>query len=72
MYVGVGSDAKIRSVIKSPDGDRTTDGHYKWIDDWESCFAEPYDSPAAPEIYASYQRLMNSLTISFGIKHGAA
>ena len=67
-----GSDAKIRSLIISCDGNRTTDAHYKWIEEWNSCFAESKDAAAFSDIYASHDKLMNSLTSSFGIKISAA
>lgn len=37
-YTGPGQDAKILSVVKSSDGDRTAHCNYQWKEEWSSLF----------------------------------
>ena len=67
-YTGVGNDARIRSLIKGPDGDRTTCS-YSWKEEWSSGFSSPDRATNQAEIRAKYHQLMNALTRSFGVAH---
>jgi hypothetical protein len=39
-YTGPSHDAKIRSVIRGTNGDRTTDCNYPWDKEWDKNFAD--------------------------------
>lgn len=67
-FTGPGHDARIRSVIRGPDGDRTA-GPYEWKEEWSSRFSLPGKVASKKEVRAKYQSLMNALTRSFGVEH---
>jgi len=65
-FQGSGANAKIRSVIKGPDGDRTTHSYYTWDNKW----VQEFDSNGAPdkaEIRNKYYACMSSLKRSIGL-----
>jgi len=66
-YTGIGHDAKLRALVRSPDGDRRTDGGYAWIEAWDACFSEPGMAVSKQEVRARYKALMAALTRSLGV-----
>ena len=66
-YTSAGHDAKLRALVRSPDGDRRTDGAYAWSDAWNSCFSEPRNAVDKGEVRARYKALMAALTRSLGV-----
>lgn len=67
-YVSPGHDARIRSHIRGPNGDRTTDCSYKWDHSWEEKFLYQSMVPVpVPEIRKHYYQLMESLRKSLGV-----
>jgi hypothetical protein len=68
-YSGPGHDARIRSVIDSPDGDgnRKRDGKYGWTSTWDAHFSDPAKKASNEDVRAGYERLMNELTRSLGV-----
>jgi len=69
-YTGPGHDAKILSMIKGSDGDRTAHCTYQWNEKWSSLFL-PDKANSKKEIQAKYLELMSALTNSLGVKRGA-
>ena len=65
-YQGAGEDAKIRSVITGPDGDRTSHCTYEWQQKWSSWFSAPEDVLSHSEVRNRYFSVMNSLRRSLG------
>jgi hypothetical protein len=55
-YTGAGHDARIRSRVVSPNGNRMTDSRYKWDEAWNSLFAD--DPVETPLIRGAYERIM--------------
>ncbi|MDR7270791.1 hypothetical protein J2X20_003449 [Pelomonas saccharophila] len=66
-YTSAGHDAKLRALVRSPDGDRRTDGAYAWSDAWNACFSEPRNAVDKGEVRARYKALMAALTRSLGV-----
>ena len=66
-YTAPGHDAKIRSYIRSVDGDRTTHASLAWNAAWASSFS---DSQVVPkkEVREKYYRVMNALRDSLGVR----
>lgn len=65
-YQGAGVDAKIRSVTKGPDGDRTTHCCYTWDNEWDQKFSIN-EAPEKAEIRTKYYSVMASLRKSLGL-----
>ncbi|BFU95668.1 MAG: hypothetical protein NTNFB02_23900 [Nitrospira sp.] len=65
-YTGPGHDARIRSLIQGPDGNRTTDCTYKWDEAWTQRFSTG-DVVEKREVRAQYGQLMESLRKSLGV-----
>jgi hypothetical protein len=66
-YTSAGHDAKLRALVRSPDGDRRTDSGYAWSEAWDSCFSEPGNAVGKDEVRGRYQALMAALTRSLGV-----
>ncbi|MGQ3054566.1 MAG: hypothetical protein ACT6S0_22510 [Roseateles sp.] len=66
-YTDIGHDARLRALIRSPDGDRRTDAAYAWIDAWDACFAEPGNAVDKRAVRDKYGALMAALTRSLGV-----
>jgi hypothetical protein len=69
-YTGAGHDARIRSVMKGANGDRSKDGTYAWNHTWTERFSTPDRVAPQEDVRANYQHLMARLTHSFGVEHG--
>lgn len=67
-YSGPGHDARIRSQIRGPDGDRTTHCAFTWNQAWNSKFSSDNVAEKA-EVRNGYYKLMDSLRCSLGIKY---
>ncbi|MDR5855500.1 hypothetical protein P9239_06330 [Caballeronia sp. LZ062] len=65
-YVGSGQDAKIRSYIKGPDGDRTIHCNYEWDPGWSLKFMSG-NVARKQEIRRQYMLVMNAFRDSFGV-----
>jgi hypothetical protein len=65
-FMGAGVDARIRSFIKSPDGDRTSHCSYVWKTEWSQKFYEN-EVPSKSEVRIQYHRLMGLLRNSLGV-----
>lgn len=68
-FQGAGVDAKIKSLVKGPDGDRTNHTTYTWQTDWESKFAEPSEAASLHEVEVRHAALVSALSRSFGVRH---
>ena len=66
-YTGAGLDAKIRSYVKGPDGDRTNHCAYKWESAWLQKFSDTEVAPKS-EVRKQYYRLMVALRNSLGVR----
>ncbi|AOI72385.1 hypothetical protein WI73_13125 [Burkholderia ubonensis] len=64
-HTGAGQDARIRSLIEAPNGDRTKHGTYAWNPAWYGRFATANVVDGA-EVRAHYIRLMEVLRVSLG------
>lgn len=67
-YTGAGQDARIKSLIRCNDGDRTA-CDYPWKDEWSTRFSAPGKVASKDEIRDIYHELMSELTCSFGVSH---
>ena len=66
-YTDIGHDAKLRALVRSPDGDRRTNGGYVWSEAWDSCFSDPQNAVDKREVRDKYKALMAALTRSLGV-----
>lgn len=66
-YTAPGHDAKIRSVIRGPDGNRMANSTYQWVETWGSHFAESDRVAPKVEVQGKYHEVMTSLTRSLGV-----
>lgn len=64
-HTGAGQDARIRSLIEAPDGDRTRHGTYAWNPAWGERFASANVVDRA-DVLKHYTRLMEVLRVSLG------
>lgn len=64
---GAGVDAKLRSNIRGPYGDRTLDSNYEWDNRWDALFLGDGDVLPREQIKAQYLRLMNVFTQTIGL-----
>jgi hypothetical protein len=64
-HSGAGRDARIRSLVIGPNGDRTVHGSYAWHASWIERFAIANVLPG-DEIQSHYYRLMDVLRGSLG------
>ncbi|UVS98019.1 hypothetical protein [Burkholderia glumae] len=65
VHSGAGRDARIRSLVTGPNGDRTVHGNYAWHASWSERFAIAKVLPG-DEIQSRYYRLMDALRGSLG------
>ncbi|MBO2961544.1 hypothetical protein [Burkholderia pseudomallei] len=65
-HSGAGRDARIKSTIASPDGDRIGNGTYRWNPAWAERFTDA-NVASRDEVRARYQRIMDGLRISLGV-----
>lgn len=70
-YNDAGHDAKLRALVRSPDGDRRTHGGYAWSEAWDGCFSAPEHAADKREVRDKYKALMAALTRSLGVTAGA-
>jgi hypothetical protein len=66
-YTEPGHDAKIKSQMRGPDGDRTKDCKYEWDKAWESSFHEAQVA-SKPQLKQQYHALMTAFKNSIGIQ----
>jgi hypothetical protein len=64
-HAGAGLDAKIRSLIESPDGDRARHGSHTWDPAWTLRFSTTHVADRA-DVRRLYLRLMDTLRASLG------
>lgn len=64
-HSGAGRDARIRSRVAGPSGDRSRHGSYAWHAAWHERFS-PSEPAASEEIQQLYYRLMERLRGSLG------
>jgi hypothetical protein len=64
---GAGPDAKLRSSIRGPYGDRTLDSNYEWDNRWDALFLADGEVEAREKVKAQYLRLMNVFTETIGL-----
>ncbi|MGU7771911.1 hypothetical protein ACV229_17295 [Burkholderia sp. MR1-5-21] len=64
-HTGAGRDARIRSLVQAPDGDRMQHGTYAWNPDWNERFSGA-GVVAAADVRRLYTRLMERLRVSLG------
>ena len=67
-FQGPGEDAKIRSLVQGPDGDRTRHCSYQWQQAWTCRFTTDSTVPPHSEIQRKYFALMNAITKSLGVR----
>ncbi len=70
---GAGPDAKLRSNIRGPYGDRTLDSNYEWDNRWDALFLGDGEVEPREKVREQYLRLMNVFTGTIGlppIQHG--
>jgi hypothetical protein len=65
-FTGAGLDAKIRSNLRGPDGDRTIHCSYAWDPAWAQCFSET-NVVSKSEVRKRYYSLMQELRLSLGV-----
>ncbi|RQS71650.1 hypothetical protein DID96_12665 [Burkholderia sp. Bp8963] len=65
IHTGAGQDARIRSLIQAPNGDRTRHGTYAWNLAWNERFSSASVVDAA-DVRRHYTRLMERLRVSLG------
>ncbi len=65
MHTGAGRDARIRSLIQAPDGDRSVHGSYAWKPAWSDRFATASVVPR-DDVLRYYTRLMERLRVALG------
>ena len=65
MHTGPGRDARIRSLIHAPDGDRSVHGTYEWNAAWAERFSTANVTDKA-EVVLHYTRLMERLRVALG------
>jgi len=58
-YTGVGEDAKLRTGVKSFDGDRSKSPHFTWEPDFNHCYSKQ-NLPSKGELAALYDTVMKS------------
>lgn len=66
-YQDAGEDAKIRSAVRGPDGDRAIHSSCEWSDAWSSMFAAKSKVAPISEIRRAYFAVMEALTKSLGV-----
>lgn len=66
-FTGAGRDAKIRSLVHGPDGDRTNHCTYTWDPVWNDRFAEQ-NVASKEDVRDRYYALMDALRISLGVR----
>lgn len=64
---GAGPDAKLRSNIRGPYGDRTLDSNYEWDNRWDALFLTDGEVVPREAVKAQYLRLMNVFTETIGL-----
>ena len=65
MHTGPGRDARIRSLIQAPDGDRSVHGTYEWKPAWAERFSTANVTDKA-DVLEHYTRLMERLRVALG------
>lgn len=65
MHTGPGRDARIRSLIQAPDGDRSVHGTYEWNAAWAERFSTANVTDKA-DVVLHYTRLMERLRVALG------
>jgi hypothetical protein len=71
-YSGTGEDAKIRSAIIGPLGDRSIHANYIWERQWDSSFAPPDQAAPPSEIDAQYHLTMEAFRDCLGVDRDQA
>jgi len=67
-YQGVGVDAKIRSVVRGPEGDRSTHLSEAWKPEWDTRFADPSREASLAEVRSKYNTLIREFSQSWGVR----
>lgn len=57
-YAGAGKDARIRSDLVTPDGDRRKHGKYRWKREWEGRFTKERNKDAQRLAYTDFLKQM--------------
>ncbi|MBN3776038.1 hypothetical protein G3O06_00465 [Burkholderia sp. Ac-20345] len=65
VHTGPGRDARIRSLIQAPDGDRSVHGSYEWKPAWSDRFATANVVPK-DDVLRHYTQLMERLRVALG------
>ncbi|HHX4057055.1 MULTISPECIES: hypothetical protein [Burkholderia] len=65
VHTGPGRDARIRSLIQAPDGDRSVHGAYEWKPAWSDRFATANVVPK-DDVLRYYTQLMERLRVALG------
>lgn len=66
-FQGAGENAKIRSLIRGVDGDRTRHCTFEWQEAWSASFSPSTAAASYAEIRHRYYALMNALRASLGV-----
>ncbi|HTY11540.1 MAG TPA: hypothetical protein VMF88_10750 [Bacteroidota bacterium] len=66
-FVGAGLDAKLRTPIKSSDGDRRQSSKVHWESKWQTLFSSPSNCSDPIDIHDAYQSLMGTFSKELGI-----
>jgi hypothetical protein len=66
MYAGVGKNAQLRTLLRSPNGSRDEVFLGEWNAEWADCFASDGDYTSISEIHQKYDRLLAVLGADIG------
>lgn len=66
-YQGAGVDAKIRSVVRGPEGDRSVQFLDGWKPEWEARFADQSREAPLAEVERKYNALIREFSQSWGV-----
>lgn len=58
-YTSAGEDAKLKTLIVSPDGDRSKSPSFQWADEWKNCFSSRDIAPKKV-VFELYNRVMQA------------
>lgn len=67
-FQGAGEDAKIRSVVRGPDGDRSSHAAHPWDSEWEVRFAAPGRAASPADVQQRYDALIREFAGSWGVR----
>jgi hypothetical protein len=67
-FQGAGEDAKIRSLVRGPDGDRSSHTSPPWNAEWVTRFATAARAASLDEVRQRYDALIREFSASWGVR----